>query len=87
MIFDHNWDLAFYPTNILADPAVHQYVAGSAWHCYGGNRYDPVAVKQAYPNEDLYFTECTGGEWDTNFPSAFGWNMQNLFIGQTRIGK
>ena len=30
--------------------------------------------------------ECSGGEWDTNFASSLIWNLETLFIGQTRIG-
>lgn len=43
-------------------------------------------VRNQHPDKHIYFTECSGGEWDTNFASGLGWNMENLFIGQTRIG-
>jgi len=86
IIWDHNWDATWYPLNILNDPEAKQYIAGTGWHCYGGNRYDPLTVQNAHPDRDLYFTECSGGEWDTHFGSVLGWNVQNLFIGQTRIG-
>jgi len=86
IIWDHNWDGAWYPLNILNDPEAKQYIAGSGWHCYGGNRYDPLTVVNAHPDKDLYFTECSGGKWDEHFGSVLGWNVQNLFIGQTRIG-
>jgi len=86
IIWDHNWDAAWYPLNILNDPEAKQYIAGTGWHCYGGNRYDPLEVQNAHPDRDLYFTECSGGEWDTHFGSVLGFNVQNLFIGQTRIG-
>lgn len=86
VIWDHNWDANWYPLNILNDANAKQYIAGTAWHCYGGNRYDPLTVNNAHPDKDMYFTECSGGDWDTNFGSVLGWNIQNLFIGQTRIG-
>ena len=86
IIWDHNWDATWYPINILADAGANQYIAGTAWHCYAGNRYDPLDVQAWYPDKDVYFTECSGGQWDTNFGSTLGWNTQNLFIGQTRIG-
>jgi len=86
IIWDHNWDATWYPLNILNDPEAKQYIAGTGWHCYNGNRYDPLTVQNAHPDRDLYFTECSGGEWDTHFGSVLGWNVQNLFIGQTRIG-
>ena len=34
----------------------------------------------------VVIVECSGGEWDTNFGSALIWNLQTLFIGQTRLG-
>lgn len=86
IIWDHNWDGSWYPMNVLRDPEANQYIGGTAWHCYGGKRYDPVAVNNAYPNKDMYFTECSGTKQDAHFGSVLGWNTQNLFIGQTRIG-
>jgi glucosylceramidase len=72
--------------NILNDDVARQYVAGSGWHCYAGDKNAPAQVLAAYPDKDIYFTECSGGNWDTNFGSSLGWNTQNLFIGQTRVG-
>ena len=51
------------------DDQAKQYVAGSGWHCYGGDKNAPLEVRNAHPDKDLYFTECSGGEWDTNFGS------------------
>jgi len=86
IIWDHNWDNAWYPMNILNDQDTRGFIAGHAWHCYGGDRYDPLTVINAHPDKDVYFTECSGGDWDQHFGSVLGWNAQNLFIGQTRIG-
>jgi len=86
IIWDHNWDDTNYALNILNDPEAKQYIAGTGWHCYGGNRYDPLRVINAHPDKDTHFTECSGGKWDEHFGSVLGWNTQNLFIGQTRIG-
>ena len=55
--------------DILNDAAARQYVAGSGWHCYGGDKNNPATVRDAHPDKDLYFTECSGGEWDTDFGS------------------
>jgi len=43
-----------------------------------------TVVHDAHPDKDIYFTECSGGEWDTNFASVLVWNFQNLFIGAVR---
>jgi glucosylceramidase len=86
IIWDHNWDDTQYAMNILNDPEAKQYIAGTGWHCYGGDRWAPLTVIRAHPDKDTYFTECSGGEWDTHFGSVLGWNTQNLFIAQTRMG-
>ena len=72
--------------NILDDPEARQYVGGTAWHCYAGDRSAPAVVQAAHPDKDVYFTECSGGDWDTDFASVLGWNTQNLLIGQPRVG-
>jgi O-glycosyl hydrolase len=33
---------------------------------------------------DNYFTEISGGSWDTDFASILTWDMRMIFIGQTR---
>ncbi len=86
VILDHNWDLTSYVENIYADEVARDYIAGSAWHCYGGEPSAPGSIREQYPEKEIHFTECSGGEWDTNFGSSFGWNLQNLFIGQTLVG-
>lgn len=40
--------------------------AGAAFHCYAGDVADQDKFHDAYPNKDIYFTECTGtfhGDW------------------------
>ena len=60
IIWDHNWEAAWYPNSILADAGASQYIAGTAWHCYEGNRYDPLKVQALHPDKDVYFSECSG---------------------------
>ncbi len=67
--------------SILNDPAAAQYVAGSGWHCYAGDRTAPGTVRSAHPDKDIYFTECSGGEWDTNFGSEWlFYDQENHYI-------
>ncbi|MEU6860980.1 RICIN domain-containing protein [Glycomyces sp. NPDC046736] len=82
--WDHNWDEAYYPINVLNDPEANRYAAGSAFHCYGGDVSAQSQVHDAHPGKDLWFTECSGGEWATDFGGNLKWNMQNLVIGSTR---
>ncbi|REK65039.1 MAG: glucan endo-1,6-beta-glucosidase [Cohnella sp.] len=84
VVYDHNWDQTYYATNIFADAAASQYIDGSAWHCYAGNPSAMTTVHNAYPSKNIYFTECSGGEWATNFGDNLKWNLSNLIIGATR---
>lgn len=64
--WDHNWDEPDQPLSVLADPDARRYIAGIAWHCYRGNPSAQTTVHSAYPQKDVYLTECSGGDW----PSA-----------------
>ena len=52
---DHNWDYAGQANALLSSPA-GPYVAGIAFHCYGG---DPVAQLSLPAAEPIYQTECS----------------------------
>lgn len=82
--WDHNWDEPQSPLAVLADPTARQYVAGVAWHCYGGNVSAQAQVHAQHPDKETYFTECSGGEWSPNFGENLKWQTQNLIIGATR---
>lgn len=36
--------------------------------------------------KDIYFTEASGGQWDTDFGHILSWITRYLLIGQTSIG-
>lgn len=84
LIWDHNWDMEDYPMTVLADEQARSYAHGVAWHCYGGDVAAQSRVHHAYPGIATYFTECSGGAWDSNFASVLSWNARNLFIGSVR---
>lgn len=81
LLYDHNWDRPGYPISILNDPKASQYVAGSAFHAYGGNVTAMSQVHDQFPDKGLYFTEISGGRWAANFSDNLKWNMSNIFIG------
>lgn len=56
-VYDHNPDVTSYPLSILGDSVASPYVAGTAFHLYGGDASALTAVHQAYPNKNLYLTE------------------------------
>ncbi|WP_426687473.1 glycoside hydrolase family 30 protein [Rhodanobacter ginsengiterrae] len=64
--WDHNWDMPDQPLSVLADPDARSYIAGIAWHCYRGDPSVQSTVHRAFPQKDVYLTECAGGDW----PSA-----------------
>ena len=82
--WDHNWDEYQSPLQVLADTAAPRYIAGVAWHCYGGDVSAQTLVHDAHPDKDTYFTECSGGEWAPNFADNLKWFTQTLIIGATR---
>ncbi|WP_081883543.1 RICIN domain-containing protein, partial [Glycomyces tenuis] len=82
--WDHNWDEPDYAVNVLNDPEANRYLSGSAFHCYAGDVSAQSQVHNAHPDKGLWFTECSGGAWATDFGGNLKWNMQNLVIGATR---
>ncbi|MDP1899263.1 MAG: glycoside hydrolase family 30 beta sandwich domain-containing protein [Rubrivivax sp.] len=82
--WDHNWDEPQSPMAVLADPVARPFVAGVAWHCYAGNVQVQAAVHDAFPDKDTWFTECSGGEWKTNWSETLPWMVRHLIIGSTR---
>ena len=82
IIYDHNWDDTSYAGNILSDSGAAQFIAGSAWHCYGGNHDTPGNFHNQHPTKDIYFTECSGGGWAPDFNIV--WGSRIISIGQTR---
>jgi glucosylceramidase len=79
--YDHNWDEPSYPRTVIGNPQTKPYVAGSAFHCYGGDVKNQGAVNRVYPEKGIWFTECSGGAWATDFSSNMSWNLENVFIG------
>ncbi|HXO86701.1 MAG TPA: glycoside hydrolase family 30 beta sandwich domain-containing protein [Gemmatimonadales bacterium] len=82
--WDHNWDEPQSPLAVLRDSVARRYVAGVAWHCYGGDVPAQATVHDSFPSVDAYFTECSGGEWAPKFADNLVWNVQKLIVGTTR---
>ncbi len=84
LIWDHNWDEPDYPISVLSDAAARAVVDGSAFHCYAGSVLAQGLVHDAYPDKNLYETECSGGTWVPGFANGFNNDMADLVIGGTR---
>ena len=82
--WDHNWDKPESPLAVLADRQANPFIAGVAWHCYGGDVAAQTPVHTAYPDKDAYLTECSGGEWDKGWADSLRWFTRELIIGSTR---
>jgi glucosylceramidase len=82
--WDHNWDEPQAPLEVLSNAKARGYVAGVAWHCYKGDPSVQSGIRNGYPDKDVYFTECSGGEGNAKWEETFPWNMRNLVIGATR---
>jgi len=80
--YDHNWDNTSYAESLLASAAA-PYLAGSAFHCYAGDVGAQSTVHDAYPDKDIWFTECSGTV-GSDFAGDLVWNTENLLIGATR---
>eukprot|EP01050_Picozoa_sp_SAG11_P000433 SAG11_NODE_13_length_26388_cov_67.360341_5_plen_640_part_00 len=89
LAYDHNWGAqpgvavsgAAYPSRMLEDPAVSKWLAGVAWHCYGGSEEVQTPVHDLDPRKEVHMTECSGGGWSGPWGSNFVGNMRRLFVG------
>lgn len=87
--FDHNYnydnmaDQQSYPAKIYADPDASKYIAGAAYHNYGGNRSELNTIHDAYPDKELLFTESTAGDWNdgANLSTHLNGDMDEIFLG------
>jgi glucosylceramidase len=82
--WDHNWDKPEEPTTVLADPQANRYIAGVAWHCYGGDVSAQDQVHAAFPDKDAWLTECSGGDWEPVKTEGLAGQVRRLVIGATR---
>lgn len=87
--FDHNYnydnmaDQKSYPTKIYADAEASKYIAGAAYHNYGGNVDELNNVHKANPDKELIFTESTAGDWNdgSNLAKRLVDDMEQITLG------
>ncbi len=94
LLFDHNYNYdgiasqQDYPIRILQDAEAAQFVAGSAWHSYGGNVSTLDKVHGAFPDKDIYFTEASIGSWGYSFDGCLINDFRDVILGTLgRYGK
>lgn len=78
--WDHNWNQPEQPLAVLGDADAARYIDGVAWHCYEGSQYAQGKVHRAYPQKDVYITECSGGDWASSANGELIWFSRNLLV-------
>lgn len=84
--FDHNYnyddmaDQYQYPLKIYQDPDAAKYIAGAAYHNYGGSVSELSNIHKADPTKELIFTESTDGEWNDGNQDKADQNVQNRLL-------
>ncbi|MEK8132834.1 glycoside hydrolase family 30 beta sandwich domain-containing protein [Paenibacillus filicis] len=78
MCYDHNWDVPSHPDEIYEDAEANRYIAGTAWHVYGGRHEAMTLIKKRFPDKDVWFTEASGGQWIPPFHDAFMDQMKHV---------
>ncbi|KAJ7225138.1 glucan endo-1,6-beta-glucosidase [Mycena haematopus] len=77
--YEHNWnDAGGYPVTLMQDDGGSY--DGVAFHCYSGDVSDQAEFHSAFPNKNIYFTECSG-TFGSDWWSDIKWYMDNLWIG------
>jgi glucosylceramidase len=83
-VYDHNPDVISYPLSILADAEASKYVAGTAFHLYGGDSSALTCVHDQYPNKNLYLTEQSVGGRPSATSIDIAEPVSRVLIGATR---
>lgn len=87
LIWDHNFDGYDYPIKILNDPDAKKYIAGTAFHGYGGTASQIYNVTYLHPDKDIYFTEQSGGGWNTDDPIGnMLYYMKDFLMASVNLG-
>lgn len=88
-VFDHNYNYdnianqKSYPLKIYADEEASGYIAGAAYHNYGGSLDELDAIHEANPTKELVFSESTAGNWNdgTNLSKRLVDDMEQITLG------
>jgi glucosylceramidase len=101
--YDHNWSM--HPDDIASTPPgevpeteyaadllrseAARYVDGTAFHCYSGDPSRQTELHRAFPEKEIWFTECSGSHGPTDppaqvFSDTLKWHARNLVLGVTR---
>ncbi|WP_093142355.1 glycoside hydrolase family 30 beta sandwich domain-containing protein [Pseudoxanthomonas sp. GM95] len=82
--WDHNWNKPHEPLGVLNDAKANPFVNAVAWHCYGGTPDAQSPVHAAFPDKDVYMTECSGGDWEPLRSGGLTLQARRLIIESVR---
>ncbi len=88
-LFDHNYNYDNlpaqndYPVKIYQDATAAAYVAGAAFHNYGGDKAELLDIHNQRPDKDIIFTETSIGTWNDgqNLSTRLMEDMQEVGLG------
>lgn len=87
--FDHNYnydnmaDQEDYPVKIYNDAGAAAFIAGAAYHNYGGDKAELLDIQRQRPDKELVFTETSIGEWNDgrNLEKRLMEDMREVALG------
>lgn len=83
--WDHNWDKLTPARMLLGDETMAPWFAGTAWHHYGGGPEAMSAIREDYPDKEIWFTEGGSGRWIAG--NSFTGKFKAGMVEQVRILK
>ncbi len=92
LIFDHNYNYDGiqsqngYPLKVYSDSEASKWVAGSAWHNYGGSVSELDRIAREAPDKEIYFTEASIGTWNYSFEECLINDFRDIFLGTLSRG-
>lgn len=87
--FDHNFnydnmaDQNDYPLKVYENSEAASYIAGAAFHNYGGDKAELLDINTRRPDKELIFTETSIGTWNDgkNLATRLMEDMQEVALG------
>lgn len=61
LAYDQGMNHPEYAQQVLSDALASPYITGTGWHCYSGNLTAMNTIHTAFPNKEIYETECSTG--------------------------
>ncbi len=92
LCYDHNYNYdnvagqENYVVKLFGDQEAAQWIAGSAWHNYGGNVSELDNIRTLFPQKEIYFTEASIGSWGYNFSNNTLGEFESIFLGTMSRG-